>query len=312
MGVPLHRRHDASRSGADNEKGWRATMRRTLRHAKGDRLNVVAGSLAYRWFLSLFPILITLLGIGALVHLSPSVTSRLVHGASVALPSGASGVLTSAVKHAVKRTSGALPTVIVAGLVALFSGTSSMTVLQSGLDMAYDIAVDRKFVPKRLVALFMLAFAVVLGGAASALLVFGPQLGRLVAGSVSIGGTAFVVVWTVVRWVAAIALVLTLFAVLYWLGPNRATPRFKWLTPGAFLGTLLWALASLAFSYYTSSFGSYGKTYGAFAGVALLIFWFYVTGAVVLLGAEVNAEVEREGRPTRDAARATRAAQVAV
>lgn len=273
---------------------WRQALKDSLAHAKDDRMSIVAGSLAYRWFLSLFPTLIALLGITALVHMSPQLVSKLIHGAATALPAGASTVVTTAIRHAHGRTSGALGATIIAAAVALWSASSGMTVLQTGLNMAYEIPEDRKFVSKRLVALALMVAVAVLGGAASALIVFGPQLGRAVSGAVPVGGTAFVALWTAARWVAAVIVVSVLFAVVYWIGPRRDSPHWQWISPGALTGTALWIVASLAFSFYTSSFGSYGKTYGAFAGVAILIFWLYVTGLVVLLGAEINAELERK------------------
>ncbi len=292
---------------------WRAAGKGALAHTKADRVNVVGGSLAYRWFLSMFPALIALLGVTSLLQLPSSVVDRLIHGAASALPSGASGVLTSAIRHAQHRASGALVATIIAAAVALFSATSSMTVLQTGLDMAYEIPSDRKFLAKRLVALELMVAVAVLGGAASALIVLGAQIGHGIGGFVPIGGSLFDAVWTAVRWIAAVVLVCLLFSFIYWIGPNRESPRWQWLTPGAVVGTLLWVLVSLAFSFYTSSFGSYGKTYGAFAGVAILILWLYATGAVVLLGAELNAELERtragrtrtEGATTAVAPRAT-------
>jgi membrane protein len=272
---------------------WKQSLKGALAHAKSDRLSVVAGSLAYRWFLSLFPILIVLLGVAALAHIPHNVLDKLIHGASKALPAGASGVITTALRHAASRTSGAIGAVVAAGAVALWSATSSMSVLQSGFDLAYEVPTDRKFLAKRLVSLEMMIAAGVLAGAASALIVFGAQVGLAIRGSVPIGSTAFLVGWTIVRWVAAVLCIMLLMSVLYFVGPKRDQSRWRWLTPGALVATLVWVAASLGFSYYTSSFGSYGKTYGAFAGVAILIFWLYITGAVVLLGAEINAETER-------------------
>jgi membrane protein len=98
--------------------------------------------------------------------------------------------------------------------------------------------------------------------------------------------------WTAVRWIVALALVGLLFSVLYYAAPNRSHP-WQWVSPGAVVGTVVWAAISLAFSFYTTISGSYSKTYGAFAGVAILIFWLYLSGIAILLGGEINAAFER-------------------
>ena len=111
---------------------------------------------------------------------------------------------------------------------------------------------------------------------------------------VGIAGTAFIVVWTVARWVLIIVLVTLLFSVYYFFGPNRETPRWQWVSPGGVVGSVIFLLASVGFSEYASKTGSYDKTYGAFAGVVILIFWLYLTGIAIMLGAEINAESERQ------------------
>lgn len=273
-------------------RDYKAIAKGILAHSKSNRVSVVAGSLSYRWFLSLFPAIVGVVAGASLVRLPHGTVRRLVHGASVALPAGAANVVTGALEHANHHTGGALGTTVAAAAVALFSASSAMTVLQSGLDMAYEIRGDRKFLSKRLVAGSMLAGIVALGGAASALVVFGPAIGHAISGAVPIGARVFAFAWTAARWVAAILLVLTLFAFIYWIGPNHSTP-WRWLSPGAVVGTVLWVAASLGFSFYTTTVGSYAKTYGALAGVVVLVFWLYITGLVVLLGAEVNAEIAR-------------------
>jgi membrane protein len=278
--------------------GLRAVVRSTLSNVKINRVNVAAGAFAFRWFLAIFPIIIALLGIATLVTIPSNVVIDLIHGVSKSLPSGAAHVFTQALSHATQRTGADLTTTMVACVVALWSATSGMVIVEEGLDMAYALPADRSFLVKRLVALPLLLGATVLGGGASALIIFGPQLGGVIKESVPIAGLAFSAAWTVLRWVIALALMNFLFSLLYFLAPNRKRSRWRWISSGALFATILWAIVSLGFSLYTSNFGSYGKTYGAFAGVAILIFWLYLTGLAILIGGEVNAAVERLGART--------------
>jgi membrane protein len=273
----------------------RVVLRSTFDNLKVDRVNIAAGAFAFRWFLAIFPIIIALLGIAALVTVPSNVVINLIHGVSKSLPSGAAQVFTVALTHATKHPGADLSATVIASVVGLWSATSGMVIVEEGLDMAYGLPADRSFLQKRMVALPLLVGAAVFGGAASALVIFGPQLGSLIKDSSPMGGPAFSAVWTLLRWVIALMLMNFLFSLLYFVAPNRKRPRWRWASPGALLATALWALVSLGFSFYTTSFGSYGKTYGAFAGVAILIFWLYLTGLAILMGAEVDAAVDRLG-----------------
>jgi membrane protein len=278
-----------------NEPVRAATLRRTLKEFKADRCTMAAGSLAYSWFLALVPALIAVLGVTSLIRFGSSAVHHLVSGINKVLPQGASEVFTQAVQSATSRTShGSLPVIIIAVVIALWSASSGMVTLQTALDIAYDVPNERTFIAKRLRAIPLMLGTLIFGGIAAVLIVFEGPLARAIERHLSVGSTEFTIGWDVLRWLVAIALVSLMFSLYYFLGPNRQSPRWQWVSPGGVAGTAIFIAASVGLSFYVANFGTYARTYGALAGVVILMLWFYLSALAVLFGGELNAEIERE------------------
>lgn len=273
--------------------GSLTVLRSTAKKIVRDRVSLSAGSLAYHWFLAIFPAVIALLGSLSLVHVHAHDVQSLSHAINKALPAGVATVFTDAITAASARQSASMFAIIVGVVIALWSASGGMSALQQALDIAYEVPTDRTFFARRLRSLPLMAATLVLGVPGASLIVLGAPIGSGIEGHVPLHGVAFSIVWTILRWALTLVLVSGLFAIFYYVAPNRRTP-WRWTTPGGSLATVVFVVASLGFSYYVTKFGDYGKTYGTFAGVAILIFWLYLTGLAVLVGGEVNAEIERE------------------
>ncbi|HWC13430.1 MAG TPA: YihY/virulence factor BrkB family protein [Actinomycetota bacterium] len=254
---------------------WKATGKRTLAEIKDDRITLAAAGMAYYFFLAIFPAVIAAIGILGLINVDES---GMVDVIRRNMPGGSGAVLVDAVQNSDRPAEGAKVAAAVLGIAAaLWSASSGMVALQSGLNIAYDVPEDRKFVGKRVVAFMLLVATAVLGGVPSPLFTFGDSL-----------------VLSIIGWVVTFVCVIVLFSLFYYLGPNRERPQWKWVSAGGLLGAALWILGSLAFGYYASNFSSYGRTYGPLAGVIILILWLYLSSLAVLVGGELNSELERQ------------------
>jgi membrane protein len=160
------------------------------------------------------------------------------------------------------------------------------------LNSAYDRDETRGFVRRRLTAWAMLVFALLGLALAFGLLVLGPALSDWIGSAVG-ATTAVQIVWWVAQWPLLIAGLLVAFAGILYLGPNVEHPRWRSLTFGAVVAVVVWLLASTAFAFYVSQFGSYNKTWGTLAAVVILLVWFWLSGVALLFGAEIDPEAER-------------------
>jgi membrane protein len=273
-------------------KVWLDLARRTLSEAARDRITTSAASLAFHWFLAIFPGVIALVGLSHLVGLSGADLRDVVHDINVVLPAQAATVIDQALRSPVSSRAGVVE-VILGAMVALWGGVEAMASLQVSLDVAYEVARDRGFLGRRLMSLPLLGLTVVLGGAGFTLVVLGVPVGVLLRGSVPFAGPVFAVLWGWLRWIAALVLVMLLLSSYFAIGPARDRVRWHWINAGSVLATVGWLGTSVGFSFYLNHFGHESRSYGAFAGVAALLLWLLLAAVVVLLGAELNCELER-------------------
>ena len=266
-------------------KGWKDIAKRTAKEVKQDQVPLLGAGVAFYALLSLFPAIIAGVSIYGLVA-NPATVRDQINRLTEMLSPETAAIIGTQLKQVTSGAGGALGVATVIGiLTALWSASSGMKALVTGVNLAYDETESRMFVKLRGLSIVLTLGAMVLMGLALALIVGFPALADSWPTPLR---------WTVggLRWVLLAALLIGALAVLYRYAPDRDEPKWTWVSWGSGIATLLWILASIGFSIYANSFGNYNKTYGALAGVIILMFWLYLTAVIVLVGAELNTEME--------------------
>jgi membrane protein len=266
-------------------KGWKDILKRTTKEVKQDQVPLLAAGVAFYTLLALFPAIIAGVSIYGLVADPETVRSQLDRLTQMLSPETAK-ILGDQIKQVTSGAGGALGLATVIGiLTALWSASSGMKALITGVNLAYDEGESRKFVKLRGLSLLMTLGAMVLLAVAGATIVGFPPIANDLP-------TVLQWVLAILRFVVLAVLLIGGLAVLYRYAPDRDEPKWTWVSWGSGVATVLWILASIGFSIYANSFGNYNKTYGALAGIIILMFWLYLTAVIVLFGAELNTEME--------------------
>jgi len=277
-------------------------VKKTASELQEDRATLIGAGIAFYWFLALFPGLLAAVGIVGLLPLDPRTVDRLIGGITTALPAGAADLITGAVEGASSGSDGGSVVATVTGIaLALWSASAGFVAMQSGLNVAYEVPRDAKFFKARLRAGLLLFATGILGGTGIALVVSGRALGnRLEKGLLGdLLGPVFDPLWFTFRAISAILTLVTLFAIFYYKAPNRDSPRWTWITPGSVVGAAIWLIVSIGFTLSVRAFGLYGSTYGSLAGVVILLVFLYLTALAVVIGGELNAELEQSATDKR-------------
>lgn len=289
-----HRRAAAGRgrdAGSPSEipkQGWRDILLRVKDEQSKDNMSIVAAGVAFYFLLALFPALAAMVSIWGLVA-DPAQLATEVQAMSGVLPEQARAIISDQLQQ-LAGSGGQLGFwAVVSILIALWSASQGTKALMTAFNIAYEEEEKRGFL-----RYYGTALLLTLG-----MILFVPIVLAIVAavpaiiGSLGLGAT---VEWVLrlARWPLLAVLVMVALAVLYRYAPSRDEPRWEWVSWGAAFATIVWLLGSIAFSVYVSNFGSFNETYGSFGAIIILLLWFNLTAYVVLLGAELNSEMEHQ------------------
>jgi membrane protein len=271
-------------------RSWGSAFESTGKEFLADDCLGLAQQIAFSSLLAFFPSVILVVGLLGLI--GPGAYDSLIHLLGSVAPKGVLSAINLAKHSSADHHAGSAVALSVGIVGALWAASGATTSIIKAVNRAEDIEETRKFWKVRLLALTLVVLTGLVTATVFVLIVFGGPLGDAVANRANLG-SEFSVVWDVLRWPIAFAGLLLFFAIVYWLAPNKSPRNWKWLTPGAILGALLWLVLSGLFALYTSYSSSYDRTYGSLAGAIILLLWLYYSAVALLLGAELNSELDR-------------------
>jgi len=269
-------------------RGWFEVLKRTAAEINRDHLPLISAGVGFFFLLGLFPALAAMISIYGWLADPATVTAHLNQLAGV-LPAEAAAIITSQAEKLVAQDSAAGWGALVGVFLALWAGSKAMKGMVEALNIAYQQDETRGLIKKQAIYLGLTFLAVVVGVVSIILIAVAPvivdffplpELGKQI------------IVW--LRWPVLLILGMTAIAAIYRYGPSRRQAEWRWISWGAAAATLLWLAASGLFSLYVTSFGNFNETYGSLGAVIILMLWLYLTAFFILMGAELDAELEHQ------------------
>jgi membrane protein len=274
-----------------SKRDYVAILKRAFKEANRRHVTNLAAALAYYAFLAIPSTLLVALGIFGLVA-SPQTVASLIDTVGNVVPAQATQLLHQSLTRLTGEQKAAGTLIGIGGLLALWAVGGAMQNVMWALNEAYDREETRGFVKRRLTAWAMGLFVLVGFALTFGLLVLGPKLSVWIGQALD-AKTLVQWLWWLAEWPLLVVGLLVAFAAVLYLGPNVEHPKWRFLSFGAVFAVILWLVASGAFSFYVSKFGSYNKAWGSLSGVVVLLTWLWLSALALLLGAEINAEAER-------------------
>jgi membrane protein len=274
-----------------SKRDYLAILRRAVKQSNEDHLPNLAAALAYYAFLAIPSALLLAAGVFGLFA-GPDAVTTIIDKAGTVLPRDATTLLKDSLTRLTQKQGTSITLIVVGGALALWSLSGAMQNLMWALNLTYDRDETRGFIRRRLTAFAMIFFALLAFALVFGLLVLGPHLSSWIGDAIG-SKTVVEIVWWVAQWPLLIGGLLLAFSVILHLGPNVRHPRWKFLSFGALVAVAVWLLASGAFAFYASKFGSYNKAWGSLSAVVVMLTWLWLSSLALLFGAEINAEAER-------------------
>ena len=270
-----------------------SVIKRTLVSFYDDQMTHHAAALTYYALMSLFPTVLFALSLLGLIGQYPETYNAIMDYAREVAPDSVVRPLDSSLTHALQNKGTATTTLAISAVVAFYGTTGVLEAARRALNVVFEIENGRSFLRRKLVDVASTIVLIALVLVTGVLVFVGGGFADDLFDFIGLGQTA-ADVWSIARWPAALLVAMLVFSFVYFITPDVQQRSWRWVTPGAAVGVLLWLLASWGFSTYISRVTDVGAIYGAFTGAILLVAWLWLTNVALLFGAELNAEIERQ------------------
>ncbi|MCX2836763.1 YihY/virulence factor BrkB family protein [Salinimicrobium sp. MT39] len=274
-----------------SSSGWKSIGIAVKDQIGEDNVSIVSAGVAFYAFLAVFPAIGALVSIYGLA-MDPQSLQGQLQKISQVMPQQAFEIIQTQLKDLVSTPQSALSWSLAIGiLLSLWSSNKGMKSLFTGIDIAYGTNNERGFIKQNALTLLFTFGAILLVILSLGIIVIWP----VIIDEISLPSTVTALI-TWLRWLILAALVVYFIGLIYRYAPAKPTSAFKWVLPGALIATLLWLIASWGFSFYVKNFGSYGEVYGSISAVVVMLLWLFLTSIIILIGAEINSEIEKYSR----------------
>ncbi|WP_104202152.1 YihY/virulence factor BrkB family protein [Billgrantia saliphila] len=283
------RGRQADRPGQIPKPGWKDILKRTKEEMARDHVSIVAAGIAFYGLLAIVPAIVATISIWALVF-DPQQITQQISSISHLLPEEAADIIQQQAEQASQDAGVGMSLAAIFGiLLAVYSASRGIDGLMEGLNIIYDEQENRGVIKRTALKLILTLGAILMTLVTLGVITAIPAIVELI-GLPDVFGTLV----NLVRWPLLMIVVMLAIAVLYRYGPDRDKPRWQWTSIGSFVAVLLWIVGSIAFSIYVRNFSSYNETYGSLGAIIILLMWFWLSAFIVLMGAELNSEMEHQ------------------